>query len=427
MFVCGSRSAAAASLVALLTSTSDVVASKSSSWKTLPSRALTRARRSLNLSSTFGSATSAPPYDRILSQPVFQVTTHWGSPYMIFERIGDDDPDKKTDDDSDPNAVQTRPVGLYFLDQEDALNLRDEMGQMEHMAKSDLRITASSLGKALRHSTILGQGLPTGQPIQPMTGDMKTASEGGSLRYKIVPPKRELFYAARCEGRERVGLFGTTREEDAQAMLQPEASVHGTNLMRRANKKEREAAEKLGKKTRGGKEEDPMRMANAHMEGHVGIPVFHCPEMKRKLPMAKRLIRGVGKGRSYETPLFFSYEDLEAGWTEMRNRTKNKNSIPEKPNVEVFNLFDVVTSMDKDQWRAKRRAELQRKADGILGYVPFAKTVLKKGGDAGTMKRKVTSGMESVTFVPASRNVQFKEQLSDKGNRKARLRPMKAW
>ena len=33
--------------------------------------------------------TTIPAYERILSQPVFQVTTPWGSPYMLFEKYKD--------------------------------------------------------------------------------------------------------------------------------------------------------------------------------------------------------------------------------------------------------------------------------------------------------------------------------------------------
>ena len=35
----------------------------------------------------FGSATDAPAYDWIASQPVISVGTPWGSPYLLFDRI----------------------------------------------------------------------------------------------------------------------------------------------------------------------------------------------------------------------------------------------------------------------------------------------------------------------------------------------------
>ena len=45
----------------------------------------------LNLSNLLGSRTNTPAYERILSQPVFQVTTAWGSPYMLFEKYKDEE------------------------------------------------------------------------------------------------------------------------------------------------------------------------------------------------------------------------------------------------------------------------------------------------------------------------------------------------
>eukprot|EP01083_Nonionella_stella_P012742 36030_1 len=52
----------------------------------LSSTVVNKTRQSLNLSNTFGSQTSAPAYERLGSQPVFTVTTPWGSPYLLFER-----------------------------------------------------------------------------------------------------------------------------------------------------------------------------------------------------------------------------------------------------------------------------------------------------------------------------------------------------
>lgn len=73
------------------------------------------------------------------------------------------------------------------------MRLRDEMLQMEQMSAADMRITASSLGKAVAQSANLNKGLLTGQPLNDMSGTIKSPEEGGVLRYKIVPPKRELF------------------------------------------------------------------------------------------------------------------------------------------------------------------------------------------------------------------------------------------
>ena len=97
----------------------------------LPS--LSTGKPRLNLSNLLGAQNSAPAYERILSQPTFQVTTPWGSPYMLFEKYTDEERvleeglgsggDKNSQDDvSKFSRVQqkegvedTRPVSLYFM------------------------------------------------------------------------------------------------------------------------------------------------------------------------------------------------------------------------------------------------------------------------------------------------------------------------
>jgi len=151
-------------------------------------------RRTLNLSSIFGSPTSAASYDRISGQPVFAVTTSWGSPYLIFERTKEDevgalaaasaDDDEQIDfNEAYQQKQATRQVVLYFLDPDDAAAHRDEMQQVDAMKGADMRIMSMSLGKAVRQATNLGKGLPTGQPIDAITGKMKSPEEGGTLRY----------------------------------------------------------------------------------------------------------------------------------------------------------------------------------------------------------------------------------------------------
>eukprot|EP00586_Coscinodiscus_wailesii_P019383 CAMPEP_0172501860 /NCGR_PEP_ID=MMETSP1066-20121228/154445_1 /TAXON_ID=671091 /ORGANISM="Coscinodiscus wailesii, Strain CCMP2513" /LENGTH=241 /DNA_ID=CAMNT_0013276891 /DNA_START=29 /DNA_END=750 /DNA_ORIENTATION=- len=200
------------------------------------------------LSQRLTSPTNLPSYSRTLSTPAFAVTTPWGSPYMIFERLSRSEnaeedavdatfksakdlakdletPGETTpegdDDGADDDTQRTRTTALYFTDPDDALGLRDEMKQMgPGMATADVRVMSTSLGRALRQSSVLGRGLPTGQSLDDSTGRLVD----GMLRYKLVPSRRELFYAGRCVGKERVGLFGDSAEDDAREVLMDDAS-----------------------------------------------------------------------------------------------------------------------------------------------------------------------------------------------------------
>lgn len=401
-------------------------------------------RRSVNLSNLFGSPTTAEPYEQLCSQPVFSVSTPWGSPYLLFERVnsGDEKSSLEFDDivvNDDEDSVKSeqelddgnRQVGLYFLDQEDALRLRDEMLQMEQMKGADMRVTVTSLGKAMRHAANLNGGLPTGQPVDTMTGKLKSPNDGGSLRYKIVPPKRELYYAARCEGKERVGCFGLDAGEDAELMTNSMPIIGAALAGRRKSVMER--------RRRGSKQgveedtEDPIRRDYAHMEGSVGIPVFHCEELRKYSKVKQGLLKN---NKTPETPLFFSYDDLMESWTAVRERLNNKSkkskenaeqvTMPEKPNVEVYNLIDVVTSMDRERWHVNRASEMRR--NQLLGKIPLVNKVLGRGGNSSAEINKISSGLEQIVFVPSSRTSKFKEMVSKVGNGKARgLRPMKPW
>ena len=373
----------------------------------LPRAVYMRGRRLLNFGSLFGSATHESPYDRISGHPVFAVTSSWGSPYMNMEKLSDLDEvgssgrrNKRgelgsTMDESD----EYRSVVLYFMDQDDALSVHGEMKQMEQMADADLRISSFSLSKALRQAANLGNGLPTGAPIESPTGELKSPREGGSLRYKIVPSKRQLYYAARCYGRERVGLFSETSTEDAALSVQ--GSFEAANLERRRMKKERKMAEK--KRT-------TLQIANMHVEGYLGIPVFYIPEMKRVPPLVKRIVSAT----THEATLFFNYEDMVDAWEKLRQRNPRRNMPEEPPNVEVFNLWDALSSMDRSDYQAR-----QKKRNIVMEVLGPIRRRLP-------LKEK-TLELRHITFVPSSRSVQYKEAISARGNGKARLRPMREW
>mmetsp|Transcript_12317 Transcript_12317/g.16140 ORF Transcript_12317/g.16140 Transcript_12317/m.16140 type:complete len:403 (+) Transcript_12317:213-1421(+) len=374
----------------------------------LPQAIYTRSRRFLNFGSLFGSATKSPsPYDRIAGHPVFAVTTAWGSPYMNMEKLNDlnevvppesitssrGEEDQAVIDD----ANEYRTVVLYFMDQDDALAVHGEMKQMDNMAKADLRLTCFSLAKALRQAANLGHGLPTGAPPDALTGDLKTPQEGGSLRYKIVPAKRQLYYAARCLGKERVGLFSENPADDAQTAVFGNAAIESQNLVRRREKRERKTSQKM----------TPMQIANIHMDGYTGIPVFYAPEMKRVSPLIKQIL----SGSKQEVPLFLNYEDMVDAWEKLRERNPKK-SIPLKPaNVEVFNMWDVLSSMDRENLKKERQTSILKKLlQPIKNRIPSKDDALE---------------LEHVTFVPSSRCAKYKEAITARGNGKARLRPMR--
>lgn len=395
---------------------------------------LARARRTLNLSSTFGSATSAPSYERVSSMPVFAVTTPWGSPYLIFERTEGDDMEGDANMGQENFAdvmgpeQSARQVVLYFADPSDAAAHRDEMTQLEQMKGADMRIMATSLGRAVRQASNLGGGLPTGQPVDDLTG--KLGDDSGLLRYKIVPSRRELFYAARCRGRERVGLFGDSPSADAAVMSNSRKTIGEYVGGLKAARDDRLKGRRGMSNVDGS---DALRVRYEHMEGGLGVPVFHCPGLKRRHPTLKRLINP--KAQKSETPLFFSYEDMEDAWKELRDAAEDgeQAKMPvTPPGAEVYNLMDVVASIDRDQWRVARRGQLRReqqldKVLGIFKAVPVVGKFIKDVDGKAVAKRDGTSGLEQVTFVPSTRNVDFKDRITETGNSKARLKAMRHW
>jgi len=228
--------------------------------------------------------------------------------------------------------------------------------------------------------------------VEPLSGNLKSVDEGGSLRHKIMPPKRQLYYAARCVGKERVGMFGDNPAEDASSAVLGNSALEGLNLMRRREKADRKSSNRA---------RTPMQIKNAHMEGYTGIPVFWAQGMQRRPPLLKRLITG----NRQETPLFFNYEDLMDAWGKMK---KSSKKLPEQPTVEVFNLWDVLTSMDKEAWKSSKA----KKYD-------WAKPLKSRFGKADA------PGLNDITFVPSSRAIDYKETITGRGNGKARLRPMR--
>ncbi|KAL3922996.1 MAG: hypothetical protein SGILL_001909 [Bacillariaceae sp.] len=411
-----------------------VVVSAATHLVDVPGKALTQARRILNLGGIFNIHDSQEtPYDRIMGHPVFQVTTPWGSAYMNMEKLDLDDVINSNDDDDDLSDVQAgkatlasdsnqyRTISLYYMDPDDALAAHAEFLQMEQMSKSDIRITSVSLAKALRSAANLGQGLLTGVEIDKNSGKVKSTREGGSLRHKILPPKKQLYYASRCIGKERVGLFGSApagsegaeaadRELATTAVL-GNSALTLRNLQRRQAKRDR----KIRQAARTELEGD-----YAHMDGQLGIPVFYAQGMERN----KGLLKGLMSGHRRETPLFFNYEDLQEAWKKTKGKKKGGAAKPQEPQVEVFNLWDVLTSMDKNQDRQQRIAAAQPLSKRTLAAMskPFERRL--KALAAGSSSSS-SLDMDSLTFVPSSDACSYKETISAKGNGKCRLRPMR--
>mmetsp|Transcript_5101 Transcript_5101/g.8371 ORF Transcript_5101/g.8371 Transcript_5101/m.8371 type:complete len:424 (-) Transcript_5101:65-1336(-) len=405
---CSSVNAAAAS------SSSKKISSHHKKTKSVTAKAWKQARRMTNLAGLFGSPriTAKTPYERVANHPVFQVTTSWGAAYMSFEKV-DTEASTKDGQVGGGNLLgfggDMRPVTLYYMDPEDALAMHQEMKQMDSMQKADIRITATTLAKAIRQSTNLGDGLPTGSPVDALTGKLPSVQDGGSLRYKIVPSKRQLFYAARCLGRERIGQFGGLASDDASTVLDGSQAVDAMNQGRR-----RDVRNGKSKATTTGQREF------RHMEGYTGIPVFYCPSLKRQLPLVKGLLGGTPE----EPPIFFSYEDLVKAWNKMRAASTGKKSdIPLKPpNVEVMNMMDVLTSMDRD-----KPPTFQLEWSDPIGSIQDQWNKRKTVAKSMTRRLNQKAGLDSISFIPASTSVNYKQDLANRGNGKSRLRQMKDW
>jgi hypothetical protein len=459
--------------IAVLTvlATLPVQASLPDSVRQLALRGYVTTRRLLNFNNLLGSRRGACAatnvYDTLAGHPVFAVTTPYGSPYLNMEKLTDLDEvvpaDQKNplvtrakqrgyQDDSSEGVAgssmqplsedqsEVRTVALYFMDPDEAVSARNEMSMLEQLSKQDIRVTTFSLTKALRHVSHVGYGLLTGQPADANTGVLSVLDgTSGSLRYKIVPSKRQLYYAARCMGRERVGLSSDQPVSDAVATILGNSAIEMNNIQKRREKRERKTP-KSRKQRKDETELSIPSMSVPHMEGYTGIPVFFCHNMRKKLPLVKQLATGV----RYEIPLFFNYEDLESAYEKVvRKESKRRSADPPstKPVVEVFNLWDVITSVDRqsdenrhspmlakpktgDSWL---RAKSQQVVSSILPPDPWGPlrrrfSLLKS---VGPLEHESNQDLMSLVFVPNSRAVLYKESMSRRGNGKARLRPLR--
>mmetsp|Transcript_3127 Transcript_3127/g.3515 ORF Transcript_3127/g.3515 Transcript_3127/m.3515 type:complete len:602 (-) Transcript_3127:67-1872(-) len=471
-----------------------------------PRKTLFGIRHHLNLKGILGSPTRPTNscevysgYDKISSSPVFQVTTAWGSAYMNMEKLtmedteydrrsgsGDDDPANQksllaTSRNADTVEAlgdednQFRTISLYYLDPNDALAAHAEFKQMEGMTQSDVRVTAVSLGKALRSAANSGRGLVTGQPVDLFTGKVLGPKEGGSLRHKLMPPKKQLYYAAQCLGKERIGFFSKRvlknnpnkgdRDSDYDHAI---ATVMGNSALTYRGYQRRQAL--IDKKIDFVGAKNIYEQQYAHMDGQLGIPVFYMDGLERHNNRVKSLISGSSR---IEKPFFFNYEDLQAAWAEKTKKphdykypkdtnsnndeeeeaTKSSNYFSKETSatsdangvelsdeevqkllpphsVEVFNLWDVVTSMEREHFKRENEKQQTSSPHQQLWknlLYPFQNRIHNAftPNDAKYHNNNINNPLDSIVFIPSSEAVEYKESMTTKGNSEARLRPMR--
>jgi hypothetical protein len=157
-------------------------------------------------------------------------------------------------------------------------------------------------------------------------------------------------------------------------------------------------------------------------------------------------LKRLASGTQDEIPLFFNYEDLEVAWSRVRSKARFKSRIPANPPaVEVFNLWDVLTSIDRE---ARQKREMMRRDPKQYVLEPLRKrfaprsrlsasasgsgstgggSSLAGGEDATTAAAGGGGGghLDQIVFVPSSRSITYKEAMSARGNGKCRLRPMR--
>ena len=333
------------------------------------------------------------------------------------------------------------------MDPNDAISAHAEFKQMDGMKNSDVRICSVSLAKALRSATNLGKGLLTGQPIDTHTGHVLSTKDGGSLRHKIMPPKKQLFYSARCIGKERIGFFSnkiddktglSTKEsqyDHAVTSIIGNAALNYRNLQRKQSIRDRKLIKYQPKNI--------LEQQYSHMDGHLGLPVFYLKGMERHRNTIKSLISGSFKK---EIPLFFNYEDLERAWQKTRplSNSKDKNVyLPlELPinTVEVFNLWDILSSMEKENSKINMKKEnfpvhqrvlksfihpFQNRYNNIIGNNKGITNSIKENNENENENIDDINLLDSIIFIPSSDACSYKESLTARGNSEARLRPMR--
>jgi hypothetical protein len=227
-----------------------------------------------------------------------------------------------------------------------------------------------------------------------------------------MPPKKQLYYAARCIGKERVGFFSTDSDERIAKKEIAAASVLGNPALSLRMLQRRSA--KRDRKTKYRPKND-IEAQYLHMDGYLGIPVFYAHGMMKQYP----LLKGVVSGTRREIPLFFNYEDLMEAWKKTHNGPSE-----EEPTVEVFNVWDVLTSIDKHFDRERKQLSQQPIQKQLAARVtkPFVKRY-----KAFTKPTPSALDIDCITFIPSSDATSYKEKITSQGNGKCRLRAMRKY
>jgi hypothetical protein len=87
--------------------------------------------------------------------------------------------------------------------------------------------------------------------------------------------------------------------------------------------------------------------------------------------------------------------------------------------VEVMNLMDVLTSMDREI----STPTFQFRWKDPVGYVAKQMKEMKKS----VFSRSKKPGLDEISFIPSGAAVKYKEVLASRGNAKSRLPRMRDW
>jgi len=199
------------------------------------------------------------------------------------------------------------------------------------------------------------------------------------------------------------------------------------------------------------------------MDGHLGIPVFYMNGLERHTNRFKSLVSGSSRK---EKPFFFNYEDLQNAWEKTKKPTNYKYNPDSNSNqdvastttssattdangvelndeeldkllppnsVEVFNLWDVVTSMEREHFKRESYKQQtlsspQQLWKNICYPIQnrFHNVVKKKKNNNNDSNiDSINNPLDSIVFIPSSDAISYKESMSTRGNGEARLRPMR--
>lgn len=240
-----------------------------------------------------------------------------------------------------------------------------------------------------------------------------------------------IIYASRCIGRERIGLqMKDTITQSIASMCgiykaadkSIERTVSILDTPEETNLRKQLLSSPSYKRT-----VQTMRQQNPHMSdditdiGGIGIPVFWAQGTLRRPNKLNQLLTG----NRNEILMYFNYEDLLVAWDRLKQRKKYKH-LPDRPTVEVFNLWDLLTSMDREMSLATQTQSIstsQSISSSTKNWwkrVDWTKPIRNRLGS-----RNVEPTLADITFVPSSRAVHFKRRISAHGNGKPRLRPMR--